>query len=73
MRTPVGVVQQAGYLLVLFVEVTDASLPTNGGVSSFIASIAGRAAATAAHGSAVVTDEEREQADTIVTAVSLLA
>lgn len=60
---PVGVAQNVGYLLVLFVAAVKVSLPTNGGASSSSASIAGRTAATAAHGRAIVTGKEQEQAD----------
>ena len=59
-RVPVSVVQQVGFIFVLFRAVIEAMFPTTGGAPSSSASIAGRAAATAAHDSSVVTEKERK-------------
>ena len=66
MHTPVGAVQQVGFLLVLFVSVVEASLPTIDAPAA--ASITGRPALTAADGSIVVTKEGSERATKIVAA-----
>ncbi|CAM9321608.1 unnamed protein product, partial [Laminaria digitata] len=65
MHTPVDVVQQVGFLLMLLVAMVEASLPA-GGAPSSAASTVGRAATTLARGSAAVTKEERERATKIV-------
>ena len=59
-HTPVGVLQQVGFLLVLVVSVVEASLPT--GDAPAAVSIAGRAAGVAAHGDLVVTKDEQDRA-----------
>ena len=64
MRTPVGIVQQVGFVLMLFVSVLEASLPAGGAPPA--ASIADRAAATAVRSNTVVTTDERNRAAKIV-------
>lgn len=66
MRTPAGVVRQVKGLLVLFMAAVEASLPSSG-TPSPVASIAGRAVATAARGSVVITEEKRQEGGKIIT------
>ena len=58
MRTPVGVVQQVGFLLMLFVALVEASLPDTSAPPT--ASIAVRDVAATAHDHVAVTTDEKE-------------
>ena len=66
MHSPVGAIQQVGFLLVLFVSVVEASLPTIDATAA--ASIADRPVATIADSSIDVTVEDSERATKIVAA-----
>ena len=66
MHSPVGAIQQVGFLLVLFVSVVEASLPTIDATAA--TSIAGRPVATTADSSIVVAKEDSERATKIVAA-----
>lgn len=59
MRTPVGVVQQVGFLLMLFVALVEAN-PPDSSAPPCTASVAGSASATAAYRHIGVTTDERE-------------
>lgn len=59
MRTPAGVVQQVGFLLMLFVALAEAPLVASSAPPR-TALISGRAASTAVHGHKGVTTDERE-------------
>ena len=58
MRTPVGVVQQVGFLLMLFVALVEASLPDTSAPPT--ASIAVRDADATAHDHVAITTDEKE-------------
>lgn len=65
MRTPVGVVQQVGFILMLLVSILETSLPVGG--TPRPASTMGRAAGKAASANAVEENEDRERAAKIIT------
>lgn len=64
MRTPVGVVRQVGFVLMLLVSILEANLPADGAPPP--ASTTGRAAGAVARGNAVAANEDRERAVKIV-------
>ena len=62
MRTPVGVVQQVGFLLMLFVALVESSLPDSSAPRNASAVLRAAAVTGARHGNVAVADEEKEWA-----------